>query len=436
MDNKEFHNREQESHAEDPYLMNSSENKESSAVNRSSLQFLNGMFVGIASCVIVAAICFTIWFFFGGRGQSILGSGDVEYSSIMNKIQMLEKYIDANYLNEVDEAAYEDGIYKGLLSSLNDPYSTYYTPEEYATLMESTNGVYFGIGAYVSQDMKTGIITIAKPFKNGPAYNAGILPGDILYKVEGKEVTGTDLTEVVNRMKGEEGSEVTLTIQRESVAEPFEVKVKRGQVEVPTIEYEMLEDKIGYIVVSEFDKVTAGQFREAIKDLESKGMKGLVIDLRDNPGGLLTTVVDMLDRLVKDGMLVYTKDKDGEGEEFKATDNDSFDKPLAVIINGNSASASEVFAGAIQDYELGTLVGTTSYGKGIVQNIYGLSDGSAIKLTVSKYYTPKGRNIHGTGIEPDVEVELNEELKQEVVVDKADDNQLQKAIDVVKEKIK
>lgn len=407
--------------------------------SRSNNGFLSGILTGIASCIIIAAVFFGIWSLFGHRISTAMGinsGSEVDYNQITNKLKLLEQYIDHNYLDEVDSSQFSEGIYKGLLSSLEDPYSAYYTKDEYTSLMESTSGIYYGIGAYVSQDTDTGAITIVKPFETGPAYEAGVLPGDIIYKVEDTEVTGMELSEVVNMMKGKEHTKVKMEVLRSGVNDPIPLEVERRKVEVPTITYEMLPDKVGYIAVAQFDEITATQFRAAIDDLEKQGMKGLVIDLRNNPGGLLTTVVDMLDRFVKEGMLVYTKDKYGEGEEFKAEDTTYFDKPLAVLINGNSASASEVFAGAIQDYGLGELVGTTSFGKGIVQNVYKLTDGSAVKLTVSKYYTPSGRNIHKTGIEPDVVVELNEDLKQQVTIEKAEDNQLQRAIEVVKEQMK
>lgn len=356
--------------------------------------------------------------------------------AVIDKINKLETLINQYYMDEVDESAMADGIYKGLLQSLKDPYSVYYTKDEYAALMESSSGVYCGIGATVSQDIKTGIISIVKPFVTGPAHEAGVLPGDILYKVDGEEVTGEDLTEVVGRIKGKEGSKAQITIIREGVSEPMEFSIARREIEVPTIEYEMLDNKIGYITVSEFDEVTADQFRAAIADLEKQGQKGLIIDIRNNPGGLLTTVVDMLDRMLPKGLIVYTEDKYGNREKEYSTAKEEFTKPLAVLINGNSASASEIFAGAIQDYEIGTIVGTTSFGKGIVQSIIPLKDGTAIKVTVSKYFTPKGRNIHKIGIEPDVKVELKEGLRQKVVIEKKDDNQLQKAIDIIEKEIK
>ncbi len=359
------------------------------------------------------------------------------YEDIVNKLTALRKIIDALYLEEIDSEAFATGIYRGFVSSLDDPYSTYYTKQEYANLIESSSGVYLGIGAVVSQDVKTGVITVVRPYKDGPAYNAGLLPDDILFKVEGEEVTGEDLTEVVGKIKGKEGTEVNITIYRDGIADPMDFTIVRKKINIPTIEYEMLEDDIGYIQIAEFDDITISQFSSAVSALEKKGMKGLVIDIRNNPGGALNSVVDILDRLLPKGRLViYTEDKYGIREEEKTKKNDQFKKPMAVLINGNSASASEIFAGTLQDYDKAIVVGTTSFGKGIVQRVIPLTDGTAIKLTISKYFTPKGRNIHGTGIVPDVEVELDEELKQLVTIPHDEDNQLQKAIELLNEQMK
>ena len=355
---------------------------------------------------------------------------------VMNKISVLESIIDTYYLNEVDDQTLADGIYKGLLESLDDPYSCYYTAEEYASMIESSNGVYCGIGATVSQNAETKVMTIVKPFVNGPAYAAGVLPNDIIYKVDGEDVSSNDISDVVSRMKGKQGTKVTLTVIREGEKEPIDFVITRKKIEVPTIEYRMMDQKIGYISVSEFDKVTATQYREAIKDLEKQGMKGLVVDLRNNPGGRLETVVDMLDRMLPKGLIVYQENKNGDREEETSSAKEEFKKPLAVLINGNSASASEIFAGAIQDYKTGTIIGTTSFGKGIVQSIIPLNDGTAVKVTVSKYFTPKGRNIHGKGIEPDITVELDPEVAKQVVIDYKDDTQLQKAVEVIESQMK
>ena len=361
---------------------------------------------------------------------------EASYEEILQKLEYLEMLVDNYYLEDVKEISFADGIYKGFISSLEDPYSTYYTKEEYNALRESSSGVYHGIGATVSQDAKSGIITIVKPFKNSPAYKAGILPGDIIFKVNEEEVTGMDLSEVVSRMKGVEGTTVDITIVREDVTEPMEFTVTRQKIEVPTIEYQMLEDKLGYIVISEFDEITVEQFIAAVDKLEADGMKGLIVDVRNNPGGLLDSVVRMLDRLLPPELIVYTEDKYNKREEEKAVDAKKINVPMAVMINGNSASAAEIFAGTLQDYKTATIVGTTSFGKGIVQKVIPLSDGTAVKLTISKYYTPKGRNIHGSGITPDVVVELNEAMKKEVVIPIEKDNQLQEAIKVIKNKVK
>lgn len=418
-------------------------------------KFFTGFLSGLASSLVIIAIAVVIYALstagLDGNSGVLNSQGkernketvvkaetqDEEIQKIIKKINKLENIIDQYYMEEVDRGKLADGIYKGLVASLGDPYSTYYTKDEYTALMESFTGVYYGIGSTVSQNVSTGIITLVKPFVTGPAYEAGMLPGDILYMVEGEEVTGVDLTEVVSRMKGKEGTKVKLSVIREGVAEPIEFVITRRRIEVPTIEYEMLDGNIGYIAISEFDEVTAQQFRDAIKDLEKQGQVGLVIDLRDNGGGSLDTVVNMLDRMLPEGLIVYTEDKHGIREEKKSDNKESFKKPLAVLINGNSASASEIFAGAIQDYGIGTIVGTTSFGKGIVQSVIPmLEDGTAIKVTVSKYYTPNGRNIHGVGITPDVEEALKEELRKQVVIDKKEDNQLQKAVEVIKGKLK
>lgn len=412
--------------------------------------FYTGIMTGLCGALLIFSILGAVYLFMDtktdgynqdDRFESINDETDdtneanSEYTKIIEKLEFLELLIDKYYLEEVDQNLFADAIYKGFMKSLKDPYSTYYTQEEYKALMESSSGVYHGIGTTVSQNAKTGIITIVKPFESSPAHEAGLLPGDILYKVEDEEVTGVDLSEVVSRMKGKEGTSVNITVIRENVSEPIELNIVRREIKVPTVEYKMLDDKIGLITILEFDEVTVNQFDRAVTELEKAGMQGLVVDVRNNPGGLLSGVVKMLDRLLPEGLLVYTEDKYGNRLEEPAKNPDQINVPLAVLINGNSASASEIFAGAIQDYEKGTIVGTTSFGKGIVQKVIPLSDGTAVKLTISKYFTPKGRNIHGTGIEPDIKVELKDELKQMTTIPVEEDNQLQEALRVIKEKI-
>lgn len=345
------------------------------------------------------------------------------YAAIEEKLDKIDKIIDYNYLNQedIDLDKLEQGVYAGYVAGLEEDYTTYYTPEEFASVMESSSGKYSGIGAYVSQNMSTGIITIVKPFEGAPAAEAGILKDDILYAVEGEEVTGEDLNMVVARLKGEEGTAVNVTIYRASEDQYIDFEVTRAVVNVPTVSYKMLDDQIGYIQISEFEQVTAEQFAAAVDDLEAQGMKSLIFDLRDNGGGLLDSVCDILDTVLPKELLVYTEDKDGNRKEEWAMDDDRINVPMAVLVNGNTASASEIFTGALKDYDEAEIIGTTTFGKGIVQSIIPMADGSAIKLTSAKYYTPSGVCIHGTGIEPDQVVEYDREAEE--------DNQLQAAVD-------
>ena len=360
----------------------------------------------------------------------------IDWDKVSRKSNMLYDTIDDYYLNEIDNDKMQDGIYKGMVDSLGDQYTVYYTADEYKQFTTASSGTYCGIGVAVSQNVTTGAITIVKTFKKGSGAEEGMLPGDVIYKVAGKKIEGLELSKVVSQIKGEEGTFVKVTVLRNG--KEIEFNLERRQLEIDTVTYRMEEKdgkKIGYIAVSEFDEVTASQFKSALKDLEKEGMQGLVIDLRDNPGGLLDVTCEMLDRMIKKGILVYTVDKNGKRVDEEATDNLSFDKPVAILVNGNSASASEVFSGAMKDYKVATLVGTNTFGKGIVQSIVPFEDGTAMKVTVSKYYTPNGANIHGTGIKPDVVEELNKEALKDGKLDRKEDNQLDKALDVVVKKM-
>ena len=354
----------------------------------------------------------------------------------IQKMELLELVVNQYYMNDISVEDMRTGAYKGLMEGLGDPYTCYYTAEEYDALMESTEGTYYGIGAVVQQNLKTMYITIVKPYVDGPAYKAGMLPGDIIYKVDDVDVTGMEIDNVVAMMKGPEGTQVKVTVVRDGESDPVELLITRAQITIETVEYEMLDYNIGYILVSSFDEPTPAQFKEAIRDLQKQGMEGLIIDMRDNPGGLLSAVVEMLDYILPKGMIVYTEDKYGYRNEYTGTDADVLELPMVVMINGNSASAAEIFAGAMQDYEAATIIGTTSYGKGIVQTILPLTDGTAVKVTVSRYFTPRGVCIHGTGIVPDKEVELKDELKQMVVIPHDQDNQLAVGIAVILSEIK
>lgn len=372
--------------------------------------------------------------------------GSLDLNRITKKITTLQQIIDKYYLFDEDTTKVEDWIYKGMMYGLNDPYTTYYTAEEYQKLSEDTEGEYHGIGVMISQNRSTGIITVIKVFKDTPAAEAGMRPGDVLYKVGDMEVTGMDMDILVkDYIKGKDGSEVALTVFRQDEGEYVDLKMERRNVTVQTVEYQMLEDHVGYIAVSQFDVVTADQFKAAVDDLEKQGMKKLLVDLRNNPGGVLDTVVGMLDYILPDDLmiegdkdlvrtnteatlLVYMADKNGKGGQEYASDGHSLDIPMAVLVNGESASASEVFTGAMKDYGRATVVGTKTFGKGIVQNLIPLDNGTAIKMTTAHYYTPSGFDLHGKGIEPDVEVELKEELKNQITVDVKEDNQIQAAL--------
>ena len=362
----------------------------------------------------------------------------VNFENVTKKLEQIQDIIDKKYLFEekIDTSEEEAGIYQGFLSGLNDPYAVYYTPDELTSFLDETNGSYCGIGALVSQNVQTGVSTIVRVFEGSPAEEAGILPGDALYKVDGTEVIGMDLSLLVNNyVKGEEGSQLTITVYRENSDEYKDITLTRRPIDVQTVSGKMLDEEIGYISVVEFDRVTPDQFKSKIEELQGEGMKRLIIDLRNNPGGEVTTVVSMADYILKDGGRILTvANKKGTEETYDAEDGHSLEIPMVVLVNGNSASASEVFTGAMKDYGVATIVGTKTFGKGIVQTLMPLSDGSAIKLTTDHYYTPNGNDIHGKGIEPDLEVELDEEAAQEVVIPEEKDNQLQKAVEVVKGK--
>lgn len=358
----------------------------------------------------------------------------LDEEKISRKLENIESIVNQYYLDEIDQDEVESWLYKGLIAGLGDNYADYYTKEELKKTTEASNGSYEGIGAVMSQDRTTGAILLTRCYEGAPAAETGLLPGDMVYTVNGLEVQGMELSEVVSRIKTEPGETVNIEVIRGESEEPLSFDVKRAPVEIPTVSHEMLEGKIGYIEITEFDVITEEQFREAMADLESQGMEKLVVDLRNNPGGVLGSVCNVLEQILPEGLIVYTEDRNGERDEYRCSGDHEFKKPLAVLVNGNSASAAEIFAGAVKDYGIGTLVGTTTFGKGIVQRIINLNDGTAVKLTVSKYYTPKGNNIHKVGIEPDVEVELDEELRQKVTIEKSEDNQLQKAVEILNQK--
>lgn len=355
-------------------------------------------------------------------------------SNTIIKLQALEETIKRYFfLHEVSDEELQNGLYKGLLASLGDPYSEYYTAEELNSMMEQSQGIYYGIGAYVQLDESTGLPKISGVIEGSPAQDANLRANDLIYEVDGTSTYGLNLTEAVALIKGPEGTDVEITLIREGESDYLTLTLTRRRVESPTVEFSMLEDDMAYIQVTEFDDVTVDQFADALAMARGSNAEGIILDLRGNPGGNLDAVVDMCNMLLPEGMIVYTEDKYGNREEYKSDGKHELELPLVVLVDMNSASAAEIMAGAIKDYGIGTLVGTTTFGKGIVQQIMSFRDGSAIKITISAYYTPKGNNIHGIGIVPDVVCEFDGEAYYGSP--EHPDNQLEKAKDILRKEI-
>lgn len=359
------------------------------------------------------------------------GAGSVVNSETLSKMAAIEETINRNfYLKEMTEEELQNGVYNGMVEALDDKYAAYYTAEELMAQLEKNEGVYYGIGAYVMMDAETQTLYISGVIEGTPAEEAGLRMGDIIYAVEGTATFQMSLEEVTGLIKGEEGTAVTLTIVRDGKA--FEQNVVRRKVNNPTVSSRMLDEEIGYIGITEFKDITVDQFTEAYAVIRGSGAKALVLDLRGNPGGLLDAVVSIGQQILPEGLIVYTEDKSGERVEYTCDGKREIQMPMVVLVNGGSASAAEVLTGAIKDYGVGTVMGTTTYGKGIVQKIIALSDGSAVKLTTSGYFTPKGNNIHGKGIEPDVVVEFDAEA---YYGEEQIDNQLEAAKEYLKKKL-
>ena len=358
-------------------------------------------------------------------------SGKVTEKEVSKKLDKLNALIDKYYLygDEIDTDKLAEGIYSGYTSALGDKYTVYYDEDETKALMESTSGTFSGVGATLTKkDADTGYVTIVNVYEDSPAEKAGLKAGDILEKIDDHEVGDEQLDTVVSWIKGEKGTEVKITVLRDG--EELELTATRDTIEVKTVSYEMKENQIGYIRVSEFDTVTYDQFKEALDDLENQGMQGLVVDLRNNPGGSLDTVTNMLRLLLPEGTIVSTKDKNGKTDEITCDGTHEFKKPMAVLVNQYSASASEIFSGAVQDYGTAKIVGVTTYGKGVVQQLMNLGDGTCLKVTIAEYYTPNGRSINGKGVEPDVEVEYQYDEENPKA-----DNQLDQALSTVQEEV-
>lgn len=408
-----------------------------------------GIVTGVLGTVLAAGAALNVFCKTTGTTIYIMNASDASKPAItaadsdstllnedtVKKINELGTYIDYYYYDDVEEQELRDGLYAGLLEGVGDKYSVYYNADEYADLQVSTTGQYYGIGAGLSQNKTTMEVTVNKIYEGTPSEAAGMKKDDVILSVDGTEATSMELTNLVKLIRGDEGTTVHIEIYRPSTEENLSFDVERADVTLPSVSSQMLENSIGYILIDSFETDTAKQFEQALADLQAQGMKSLIVDVRYNPGGMLTSVVQILDDILPEGLLVYIEDKYGNRQDYNSDGDTYLDCPIAVLMNENSASAAEIFAGAIKDYDYGTLIGTTTYGKGIVQTIFPLENGDAVKITTAKYFTPKGNYIHGVGIDPDIELEYEYLNPDGEEYEMQYDNQVQKAIEVLTEKM-
>ncbi len=385
--------------------------------------FIKGATLGIVGSLVIS-------FLF----SSLVSASGTKYNNIDKKLLQIDRLLSQNYVDDITDEQIEDmdtNLFRGYVSGVGDKYTTYMDPKTFEQFIESTEGVYAGIGASVSNDKNDNKVTIVNPFPGSPAEKVGLESGDKIISVEGTEVYGEDLDAAITLLKGEPGTQVTFDVLKRSTNQVETVTATRAKIDVPTVDHKMLDNNIGYIRISSFDEVTSKQYKEAIDDLVKNNAQSLVLDLRDNPGGLLNVVCEIADSLVPEGTIVYTEDKDGH-REYSKSDANKLGLPMVVLINEYSASASEVLTCAIKDHKVGTVVGEQSYGKGVVQSLFPMRDGSALKITISKYYSPNGYSINEVGITPDVLVpfdEMENGAAYNLPVEK--DVQLQKAIELL-----
>lgn len=346
------------------------------------------------------------------------------------KLEKVLSIVEQEFLYEYDMKTLEEGAIRGMLEALDDPYTSYFNKSETESFLMESEGEYEGVGIYMALDTSVGLPIVLLPIEGSPAEEAGILPGDYIMEVDGKDVTGASLEEISSIIKGKSGSTVKMKFVRytnEDEYEEFEKILTRRKVEINSFDYEIFDNEIAYISFSSFDEKADKQFRDAIKEMKKTAeIKGLIIDIRNNTGGLLSTATAIIDEILPTGIITYTVDKNGK-KEYIYSDSQTLDIPVVVVVNGNSASASEIMAGAIKDYEKGNVVGTTTYGKGLVQEFKSLRDGTYVKITIAEYFSPSGQKINELGVEPDYIVENDENTEEDL--------QLNKAIEVIKEMI-
>ena len=391
--------------------------------------FRNGFLSGVAVCLVIALMVVIVK---ETMLHSTVGSGFMTKHGV-EKVNLLSDVIDQYYYKDITDEEKMEGIYKGLMSSTNDKYTDYYSPKEFKDLMVTMEGDYGGIGATLSQDKATKEVSVVEVYEGSPAARAGLERGDIVISVDGHLGTDESLDDFVQRIRGEEGTSIEMVYKRGDQEKTIEIT--REEVIVPSVSHRMLDDKIGYIRISSFVNGTQKDFEDALADLQSQGMQGIIFDMRENGGGMVDSVVAILDDILPAGTVVYTMDKSGKREDYTSDDAKKIDIPVTVLVNENTASAAEIFTGAIRDFNYGTIIGTNTFGKGIVQSTVPLSDGSAVKITVATYYTPSGECIHEKGIKPDIELEFSYADENPTEYDELKDNQVQKAMEVLGEKL-
>lgn len=391
--------------------------------------FRNGFLSGVAVCLVIALMVVIVK---ETMLHSTVGSGFMTKHGV-EKVNLLSDVIDKYYYKDITDEEKMEGIYKGLMSSTNDKYTDYYSPKEFKDLMVTMEGDYGGIGATLSQDKVTKEVSVVEVYEGSPAARAGLERGDIVISVDGHLGTDESLDDFVQRIRGEEGTSIEMVYKRGD--QEHTIEITREEVIVPSVSHRMLDDKIGYIRISSFVNGTQKDFEDALADLQSQGMQGIVFDMRDNGGGMVDSVVAILDDILPAGTVVYTMDKSGKREDYTSDDAKKIEIPVTVLVNENTASAAEIFTGAIRDFNYGTIIGTNTFGKGIVQSTVPLSDGSAVKITVATYYTPSGECIHEKGIKPDIELEFSYADENPTEYDELKDNQVQKAMEVLGEKL-
>ena len=387
--------------------------------------------------ILVAFITFLLttigmyqYFTKSGSGQKIISTSS-ENQDIASELSKYKKIIDKYFLGNVDEEKLKEGAIKGYIEGLDDQYTEYISKDDMKDYLEDTTGNFVGIGIYMTKDTNANKIMVLSPIKGSPAEKAGILPGDYITSVDGVTYTADDMSVAANKIKGEVGSSVKIEILRNSETKTFEIK--RENIKVNPVEGKILENNIGYIEFSSFDEGTADDFKAKYEELAKKGIKSLVIDLRNNGGGIVSEALQIADYILdKDDVVLYEVDKNNKEEIEKSENAPIINMPIVLLTNGNTASSSEILAGALKDHGKAKIVGTKTYGKGVIQQLLTLPDGSGLKITSEEYLTPNKTKINKIGIEPDEKVELPDSVKNVLTIEQKDDTQLQKAIEILK----